>query len=166
MHVSNTCPFLTACNQTFRNCYGNAVSKVTHVVEHHPGSKVHGANMGPVWGRQDPGGPHVSPMSLVIWAVKLDYWISLTVSDTRRFQPIPGAIFTDDRFLNMWAHILPLGYVHSVLIIRCIWYCTKLTLYTIQQHQVIQIKCFKVGCYSILCSLNKAVQGMIYSKWS
>ena len=25
-------------------------------------SKVHGANMGPIWGRQDPGGPHVGPM--------------------------------------------------------------------------------------------------------
>ena len=24
-----------------------------------PDSKVHGANMGPIWGRQDPGGPHV-----------------------------------------------------------------------------------------------------------
>ena len=24
-----------------------------------PYSKVHGANMGPIWGRQDPGGPHV-----------------------------------------------------------------------------------------------------------
>ena len=23
-----------------------------------PDSKVHGANMGPIWGRQDPGGPH------------------------------------------------------------------------------------------------------------
>ena len=26
-----------------------------------PDSKVHGANMGPIWGRQDPGGPHVGP---------------------------------------------------------------------------------------------------------
>ena len=26
-------------------------------------SKVHGANMGPTWGRQDPGGPHVGPMN-------------------------------------------------------------------------------------------------------
>ena len=25
-----------------------------------PDSKVHGANMGPIWGRQDPGGPHVA----------------------------------------------------------------------------------------------------------
>ena len=32
-----------------------------------PDSKVHGANMGPTWGRQDPGGPHVGLMNLVIW---------------------------------------------------------------------------------------------------
>ena len=31
-----------------------------------PDSKVHGANMGPIWGRQDPGGPNVGPMNLVI----------------------------------------------------------------------------------------------------
>ena len=23
--------------------------------------------MGPIWGRQDPGGPHVGPMNFVIW---------------------------------------------------------------------------------------------------
>ena len=32
----------------------------------YPDSKVHGANMGSIWGRQDPGGPHVSPMNFVI----------------------------------------------------------------------------------------------------
>ena len=32
-----------------------------------PDSKVHGANMGPTWGRQDPGGPHVGRMNLAIW---------------------------------------------------------------------------------------------------
>ena len=32
-----------------------------------PDNKVHGANMGPIWGRQDPGGPHVGPMDLAIW---------------------------------------------------------------------------------------------------
>ena len=31
---------------------------------HYPDSKVHGANMGPIWGRQDPGGSHVGPMNL------------------------------------------------------------------------------------------------------
>ena len=35
-----------------------------------PDSKVHGANMGPIWGRRDPGGgPHVGPMNFAIWAV-------------------------------------------------------------------------------------------------
>ena len=33
-------------------------------------SKVHGANMGPTWGRQDPGQPHVGHMNLAIWVVK------------------------------------------------------------------------------------------------
>ena len=28
-------------------------------------SKVHGANMGPIWGRQDPGGPMLSPWTLL-----------------------------------------------------------------------------------------------------
>ena len=32
-----------------------------------PDSKVHGANMGPIWGRQDPGGPHIGPMNFAIW---------------------------------------------------------------------------------------------------
>ena len=32
-----------------------------------PNSKVHGANMGPIWGRQDTGGPHVGPMNDAIW---------------------------------------------------------------------------------------------------
>ena len=32
-----------------------------------PDSKVHGAIMGPIWGQQDPGGPHVGPMNFVIW---------------------------------------------------------------------------------------------------
>ena len=31
-----------------------------------PDSKVHVAHMGPTWGRQDPGGPHVGPMNLAI----------------------------------------------------------------------------------------------------
>ena len=34
-----------------------------------PDSKVHEANMGPIWGRQDPGGPHVGSMNFAIWAI-------------------------------------------------------------------------------------------------
>ena len=38
-------------------------------VESTPDSKVHEANMGPIWGRQDPGGPHVGPMNFAIWDI-------------------------------------------------------------------------------------------------
>ena len=35
-------------------------------MENIPDSKVHEAHMGSIWGRQDPGGPHVGPMNLAI----------------------------------------------------------------------------------------------------
>ena len=35
-----------------------------------PHSEVYAANMGRIWGRQDPGGPHVGPMNLAIWDEK------------------------------------------------------------------------------------------------
>ena len=34
---------------------------------YNPNSKVHGANMGPFWGRQDPGEPHIGSMNFAIW---------------------------------------------------------------------------------------------------
>ena len=34
-----------------------------------PNNKVYGAYMGPTWGRQDPGGPHVGHTSLAIWGI-------------------------------------------------------------------------------------------------
>ena len=32
-----------------------------------PDSKVHGANMGPIWGWQDPDWPHIGPINLAVW---------------------------------------------------------------------------------------------------
>ena len=48
-----------------------------------PDSKVHGAHMGPIWGRQDPGVPHVGPMNFVIWD-RLSLWQSSPTSATIR----------------------------------------------------------------------------------
>ena len=39
---------------------------MTVIGSDYPDSKFHGANMGPTWGRQDPGGPHVGHMNLTI----------------------------------------------------------------------------------------------------
>ena len=45
----------------FAGCYGI------------PDSKAHGANMGHIWGRQNPGGPHVGSMSFAIWDI---FWVA------------------------------------------------------------------------------------------
>ena len=49
---------LKLCNTKHDRCEAMLVS---------PDSKVHGANMRPIWGRQGPGGPHVGPMNFAIW---------------------------------------------------------------------------------------------------
>ena len=43
--------------------YGNFSTSLAMI----PDSKVHGANMGSIRGRQDPGGPHVGPMDFASW---------------------------------------------------------------------------------------------------
>ena len=45
----------------------SCMSSCTSCTKRSPDSKVHGANMGPIWVRQDPGGPHVGPMNSAIW---------------------------------------------------------------------------------------------------
>ena len=43
------------------------LSCVYNFMIRYPDSKVHGAKMGPIWGRQDPGGPRVGPTNFAIW---------------------------------------------------------------------------------------------------
>ena len=50
---------------------GHFVDKVFHL-NVYPDSRVHGANMGSIWGRQAPDGPNVGPMNFAIWVVCLD----------------------------------------------------------------------------------------------
>ena len=54
-----------------------------------PDSKVHGANMGPIWGRQDPGGPHVGPMNLAIrnFCPQAAIWSIVSVSGMKESWP-------------------------------------------------------------------------------
>ena len=40
-----------------------------NILMNNPDSKVHGANMEPIWGQQDPDGHHVGPMNFAIWEV-------------------------------------------------------------------------------------------------
>ena len=61
-----TCPLPTT-----KSCHGANFAVTDSMLCHKqrlscPDSKSHGANMGPIWGRQDPGGPHVCPMNFAI----------------------------------------------------------------------------------------------------
>ena len=44
-----------------------------------PDSKFHGANTGPIWGQQDPGGSRVGPMNFPIWDAKNPGCISIDI---------------------------------------------------------------------------------------
>ena len=63
----------------FKDTFGSLCSYVNswhcdnipfkRVNQQSPDCKVHDANMGPIWGRQEPGGPHVGPMNFAIRVV-------------------------------------------------------------------------------------------------
>ena len=63
--------------------YGAIQSYVSLRTDYNPDNKVHGANLGPIWGRQDPGGSHVGPMNFAVWerlnCETLNYIMSLYI---------------------------------------------------------------------------------------
>ena len=54
-------------NDTMTSYFCGHATACARLVQKNHDSKVHGVNMGPIWGRQDPGGPHVGPMNSAIW---------------------------------------------------------------------------------------------------
>ena len=66
------------------------------ICENYPDSKVHGVNMGPIWGRQDPGGPHVGPMNIAIWV----YTSTSAINTLRPRQN--GRHLSDDTFKRIF----------------------------------------------------------------
>ena len=73
--------------ETIEPCFPHAMGDCDQILGYirccigsYPDSKIHGANMGPIWGRQDPGGPHVGPMNFAIWVmldIRLKYICNL-----------------------------------------------------------------------------------------
>ena len=58
------------CNQQDRQYYSHDKSNQGPIFkQQYPDSNVHEANMGPIWGRQDPGGAHVGAMNFAIRVV-------------------------------------------------------------------------------------------------
>ena len=68
-----------------------------------PDSMVHGANMGPIWGRQDQGGPHVGPMNFVICDVSVHIYVWCETKG--------ASVFTG----LTWAHMNVVGHSGAIL---------------------------------------------------
>ena len=60
-----------------------------------PDSKVHEANMGPIWGRQDPGGPQVGPMNFAIWVVR-------KMATILSWPPCVNILRPSDAYIHRW----------------------------------------------------------------
>ena len=76
-------------------------------------SKVHGDNMGPNWGRQDPGGPHVGPWTLLSGAFCI---VALCERN-------PFVIGFSRKGPVMWSFMLPL------MLTCAIWsFCTNISV--------------------------------------
>ena len=60
-----------------------------------PDSKVHGANMGPIWGRQDPGGPQVGPMNFAILVVR-------KMAAILSWPPCVNILRPSDAYIHRW----------------------------------------------------------------
>ena len=70
--------------------------------DHIPDSKVHGANMGSIWGRQDPGGPHVGPMNFAIRDLTGGFTVKLEITQMLGSTSIRHQ---SDTFMSDWCLI-------------------------------------------------------------
>ena len=62
--------YIYICMELFQSCVELLFinpAPLSRCDQKYPDRKVHGANMGPIWGRKDPDGPNVCPMNLAIW---------------------------------------------------------------------------------------------------
>ena len=73
-----------------------------------PDSKVHGVNMGPIWGWQVPGGPHVGPMNFAFWDVlatdqgeesKTDWSETLAIPELFFYSQFPSFMFMNIAYI-------------------------------------------------------------------
>ena len=66
----------------------------------HLDSKVYGANMGPILGRKDTGGPHVGPMNFAIWTGFLNLQgMPVPFGWSNKNSQLSGAPFTNMDYL-------------------------------------------------------------------
>ena len=96
-----------------------------------PDSKVHGANMGPTWGRQDPGGPHVGPVKLYIWVLVWCMWHTkpwgIRQVKTQRWL-LMLRLFLNDLYEENWLCLFKIT-PSITTILSCMWWTIQAKLY-------------------------------------
>ena len=92
-----------------------------------PDNKFHETNMGPIWGRQDPGGPHVGPMYLVIWV----RWRTGITGD-----PVPMEHLECNYFFF---------FSHIMACLRCLHVLEKRKKYTLSAKNIFLRICFEIN---------------------
>ena len=100
-----------------------------------PDSKVHGANMGPIWGWQDPDGPHVGPMNFGIWDVTRAYYVCYDIIFLLVHTDLLFKIFTMFMLQRYWnyqglygkkSYILMILWWSNEFCLTCKWLSTHI----------------------------------------
>ena len=97
----------TVLQQTFANqsswfkFHCNAFPRVQLTINQSD-SKVRGANIGPTWGQEDPGGPIVDPMNLAIWAVLVQITAWHRTGDKSLSKPLSKPLYVTRRQWVNW----------------------------------------------------------------
>ena len=115
--------------------------------------KFYEVNMGPTWGRQDPGGPHVGPVNLAFWVYlenKVFLWIPFTkdsISHLPSFQ-IFVVWLTICQVTNMDKHYKMCRLVNTKLMKFWYSFWKFYILWTIEKWKNIQCAIVSVGHYN------------------
>ena len=86
-----------------------------------PDSKVHGANMGPIWVLSTPDGPHVGPMNLAIRDAS-HFGIGILTNIKLAGEAGPSPLLQWGKFVSSPTHLMKLSQLH-------IWYLWNLSLF-------------------------------------
>ena len=98
------------------SCPGKLLALLAHCwgSNSHPDSKVHGTHMGPIWGRQDPGGTQVGPMLApcylgTCWfaltkVIKAELWLVFFCWPDYSFGQITEWPWKQDTMMLKWCH--------------------------------------------------------------
>ena len=78
-----------------------------------PGSMVHGVNIGPIWGRQDPGGPNVGHINFAMWDV---FHIVYSTCDSIVYKFLLNLSISESKCVHFsWMYQLPFRYATCIV---------------------------------------------------